>query len=164
MDTRDSTALQTVLEREGQRRDAAARALQEAEQRLAQVLAQTASLQDYRLQTSRRWSAHPGQLTSVQQLHTAGGFMQRLDEVLVHQNSAEQRAQSLAAQRRAELLAAEQRVAVVEKVIQRRRLLQQGQQHRREQKASDDAVQLRHAHTAAGVSASAADHESFQGV
>jgi flagellar protein FliJ len=163
MDTRDSTALRAVLDRESERRDMAARALREAEQRLQQLLSQTESLREYRGLTSKRWSAHAGQHTSVQQLHTAGGFMLRLDEALQHQGQAEQRAQGIAAQRRAELLAAEQRVAAVEKLLRRRHHARLQQQDRREQRASDEAAQLRHVHAAA-ADARVTDHGFLEGV
>lgn len=151
MDTLDLRSLETVLQRETEMRDLAMRALREAEQRLAQVLAQTEALQAYRQETARRWSTPAGQVTSTLQLQTTRGFLARLDEALEQQRMAEQRADSLAQQRRTELTAAEQRVAVVEKLIERRTLAHASRLQRREQKATDEIAQqlLTHARTQA---------------
>ena len=141
MDTLDLRSLETVLQRETELRDIAARALREAEQRVAQVLAQTEALQVYRRETARRWSTPAGELTSTLQLQTTRGFLARLDEALEQQKLAEQRADSLATQRRIELTSAEQRVAVVEKLIERRTLAHAAQVQRREQKSTDEMAQ-----------------------
>lgn len=141
MDTLDLRSLETVLQRESELRDIAARALREAEQRVAQVLAQTEALQAYRSETARRWSTPSGELTSPQQLQTTRSFLARLDDALEQQKLAEQRADSLAAQRRIELTSAEQRVAVVEKLIERRTLAHAARVQRQEQKSTDELAQ-----------------------
>ncbi len=141
MPTPDQRSLDTVLQRERQLRDEAARALREAEQRLAQVLAQTEALNGYRRETAQRWSTPAGQVTSVQQLLTANGFLQRLDQALAQQLAAQQRADALATQRRSELMAAEQRVAVVDKLVERRRIAHAAGARQREQKSTDESAQ-----------------------
>jgi flagellar protein FliJ len=146
MDTLDLRSLEMVLQRETELRDIAARALREAEQRVAQVLAQSEALQTYRRETARRWSTPAGELTSTLQLQTTRGFLARLDEALDQQRQAEHRADSLATQRRTELMAAEQRVAVVEKLIARRTQTHVTRVQRREQKSTDELAQQLLAH------------------
>lgn len=139
----DMRSLLTVLEFERARRDASVVALREAEQRLGQALAQGRMLQSYRDDTQGRWGTPIGRVTSKPQLQTARSFLQRLDNALLQHEHEHQTAQTLVEQRRAQLIAAETRLASLDKLIDRRRRAQVAQQHRREQKASDERAQAR---------------------
>lgn len=145
MDT-ELQSLLTVRDVERERRDAAVLSLRQAEQRLAQTLAQEQALQAYRRDTGQRWGTPLGRSADPTQLLVAHRFLERLDEALRQQTVASQRARTLADERRSELMAAETRVAVLDKLIERRRLEQAARRNRLEQKSLDERAQRLSSH------------------
>jgi flagellar export protein FliJ len=143
-------SLQAVLDWERRRRDQAQSALQQAERQMAQAMAQGRMLTDYRQQTAQRWAAPLQRATTPQAMHTARGFLGRLDGALEQHSQIETVARQRAEQCRRELLAAETRLAMVDKLMQRRRVEHQRRLDRREQTEMDALAQRRpqddHAH------------------
>ncbi|MBL8328396.1 MAG: flagellar FliJ family protein [Rubrivivax sp.] len=145
----DPRALDTVLQHEQRQRDLCWRALREAEQRQAQVLAQSEALRSYREETARRWATPEDRVCHPQQLQTARAFLQRLDDALAQQQRAESACLEQANERRSALMAAELRVAMIEKLVERRRLALLLHHGRQEQKAFDESAQQAYARAAA---------------
>jgi flagellar FliJ protein len=150
-------SLLTVRGREREHRDGAMLALREAERRLAQILAQGHTLQNYRQDAAGRWAVPLGRLTTTPQLHTARNFLQRLDGALLQQDHEERRLRTLVQQRRTALLAAETRLASVDQLIQRRRQAHLTRLQHREQRADDERAQAMGAANAATAAYDAHD-------
>jgi flagellar FliJ protein len=152
--TTDLRALLIVLDRERERRDGAAVALREAENRLAQALSRGRTLLTYRADTADRWCTPQDRTTSTPQLQTAHSFLQRLDAALEQHGDEHRLMETLVRQRRAQLVAAETRVASLDRLVERRQRVQRQQQQQREQRADDERAQ---AMATLGVAALALD-------
>jgi flagellar protein FliJ len=140
MHTPDTQTLGTVLEHAQGARDAAALALQRAEQQLGAAQAQAAQLVQYRAEYITRWSAHFSQPAAMELVHCYRSFMQRLDQALAQQQGMVERQAHAAQHCRSRLQDAETRVAAVQKLIDRRVQEHQRGNARREQKQSDESA------------------------
>ena len=141
MNPPDTRTLTTLLDRETAARDTLVLALQQAEQQLAQALAQAAALDSYRAETVARWSAQTKVSATVDDLHGYRHFLERLDQALEQQAGVVRRAESGVAKKRAERIAAETRVAAIGKLIGRREQQHLRTLERRDQRTTDEAAQ-----------------------
>lgn len=138
--------LARVIERESRTRDAAATSLRQAEQRLAQVLAQGEALRQYRRETAARWVMPTQDAATAQQMRTGRDFLDRLDEAIGQHETTMQRARLSAEQLRGELMQTEMRIAVLGKLVDQRRRAESVRQQRADQKASDESARQLLAH------------------
>jgi flagellar FliJ protein len=74
--------LGTLLEREQQRRDDAARECQALERQARAAQGQVQSLQDYRVEYQQRWSGQFQQSAPIEILRCYHGFVGRLDQAI----------------------------------------------------------------------------------
>ena len=139
----DPRSLQTLLEREQHVRDAAARALQQAQAQQAQAKGQVDQLAAYRADYVDRWSLRLSQTATIEIeiLQCYRSFMQRLDQALAQQKGLFGRAEATTVACRAALLDAERRVAAVQKLLERRAGDQRLVLQRSEQRQTDEAAQ-----------------------
>ena len=147
--------LNTLLEREKEKR-AAARADGRAAARQARAAREQAeSLVAYRGEYRQRWSAQFAQRAPIEILRCYQGFVERLEQAIGTQQNAAEAAAARVQAAQARLRHRETKVATVQRLIERR--LQAGalREQRREQKTSDEAAQ-RLAWARLGVFAAAA--------
>jgi flagellar FliJ protein len=133
--------LQTLLEREKEKRDAALAEWREAERQANAAREQADSLVTYRGEYRKRWTAQFSQRAPIEILRCYQGFVDRLEQAIgSQQNVADQAAARLQAAQ-ARLRHRETKVATVQRLIERR--LQAGalREQRREQKTVDEAAQ-----------------------
>ncbi len=137
----DPRSLQTLLEREQHVRDAAARALQQAQAQQAQAKGQVDQLAAYRADYVDRWSLRLSQTATIEILQCYRSFMQRLDQALAQQKGLFGRAEATTVACRTALLDAERRVAAVQKLLERRAGEQRLVLQRSEQRQADESAQ-----------------------
>jgi flagellar FliJ protein len=133
--------LATLLEREEERRDAALSAWRRAQQQAEQAQQQHEALLSYRNDYRQRWSAQFQQRATMEILRCYQGFIERLDQAITAQQGNAAFADQQLAQALAHLRQRETRVAMVRKLMERRRQAQAQQQDRRDQRQSDEAAQ-----------------------
>jgi flagellar protein FliJ len=119
-------------------RDAAQLALQQAERRLAQTLAQGQTLSHYRADTQQRHGLAEGRPFDAVQLATAQGFTRRLDEALDQSSSSSAQAHEQAEHCRTRLTAVQMRLSVIDKLIERRETALRQRDERRLQRDTDE--------------------------
>ena len=147
--------LNTLLEREKEKRDAALAEWREAERQARAAREQAESLVAYRGEYRQRWSAQFSQRAPIEILRCYQGFVERLEQAIGTQQNAAEAAAARVQAAQARLRHRETKVATVQRLIERR--LQAGalREQRREQKTSDEAAQ-RLAWARLGVFAAAA--------
>ena len=118
--------------------DAAQAALQQAERRLAQTLAQGQTLSHYRDDTQQRHGLVQGRPFDVAQLATVQGFTRRLDEALDQSSGSSVQAREQAEQCRTRLTAVQIRLSVLDKLIERRQAAQRQRDERLLQRDTDE--------------------------
>lgn len=133
--------LATLLDREERRRDAALIEWRDATRLAEQARQQADALQTYRDDYRQRWSAQFKQSATMEILRCYQGFIERLDQAITAQQAQVVLSGQRAEQSQARLHQRETRVAMVRKLIERRRLAQRQQSDRRDQKACDEAAQ-----------------------
>jgi flagellar FliJ protein len=133
--------LVTLMEREIQRRDAAAIELRDAQQALEQARQQGQALLGYRDEYHQRWQAQFQQRATMDILRCYHGFVERLDQAIVSQQGSVEAAVRREAAARDRLRQRETRVAMVRKLMERRQKVEDQKQERREQKAADETAQ-----------------------
>jgi flagellar FliJ protein len=133
--------LDTLLERETQRRDAAVAELRDAQAAAAQAHQQSDALLVYRDEYRQRWQAQFQQRATMDILRCYHGFVERLDQAINAQRGIIELADRRVNGARDRLRQRETRVAMVRKLMERRRQGQALQQDRRDQKAADETAQ-----------------------
>jgi flagellar FliJ protein len=133
--------LVTLMEREIQRRDAAAIELRNAQNAVEQARQQGQALLGYRSEYRQRWQAQFQQRATMDILRCYHGFIERLDQAITSQQGSTEAAERRVVGARERLRQRETRVAMVRKLMERRQLAQLQQQERREQKAFDETAQ-----------------------
>jgi len=133
--------LQTLLERESQRRDEAQAAVRAAHANVEAQQQQADGLTTYRTDYCKKWSAQFQQAASMEILRSYTGFLARLDQAITQQQAVVAHAQRGVDAARQRLLEREIRVATVERLIKRRRELLAKVADRRDQKNLDELAQ-----------------------
>lgn len=135
------TALQSLLEREEALRDAAALALQRAEDQSSRIQTQADQFGQHRADYIARWQTEFRQQGGVEILQCYRSFMQRLDQAVAQLATHQIQAQSSVRRCRERLEQAQTRVAAVRTLIERRQEVQALAERRREQKQTDEMGQ-----------------------
>jgi flagellar FliJ protein len=133
--------LNTLLERETQRRDAAIVELREAAAQAQAAREQAESLVAYRADYRKRWQAQFAQRAAIEILHCYQGFVDRLEHAIGAQQSVVDQAASREQAALQRLQHREIKVATVKRLIERRVLAGAQREQRREQKTLDEAAQ-----------------------
>ena len=133
--------LQTLLERESQRRDEAQAAVRAAHANVEAQQQQADGLTTYRTDYCKKWSAQFQQAASMEILRSYTGFLARLDQAITQQQAVVAHAQRGVDAARQRLLEREIRVATVERLIKRRQELLAKVADRRDQKNLDELAQ-----------------------
>ena len=133
--------LNTLLEREKEKRDAALAEWRAAEAQAQAAREQADSLVTYRGEYRQRWSAQFAQRAPIEILRCYQGFVDRLEQAIGAQQGAADQAAARVQAAQARLRHRETKVATVQRLIERR--LQAGalREQRREQKTLDEAAQ-----------------------
>jgi flagellar FliJ protein len=106
-----TTALQTLLQHAEQQRDEGLAALARAEDFAASMADQTAQLVAYRDEYRQRHPAQDGRSATIELLRCHQGFMQRLDQAIIQQQSQQRQAENGVQQQRATVLELQTRAA-----------------------------------------------------
>jgi flagellar FliJ protein len=130
--------LQLLLEKERRKRDEAQAVVRAACANVEAQKAQGDSLAQYRGEYCAKWSAKFQQGSSMEILRAYHGFMARLDQAITQQQAVVAHAQRGVDAARERLVEREIRLAVVERLIERRREQMARIQDRREQKNLDE--------------------------
>jgi len=133
--------LNTLIEREQQRRDAAIVQWREAQRQSDNAREQCDSLITYRGEYRKRWAAQFQQGGTMEIVRCYQGFVERLDQAIASQQGNAVQAEQRVQVARVHLRQRETRLAMVRKLMERRVQAHTQQQDRRDQKASDDAAQ-----------------------
>jgi flagellar FliJ protein len=141
MNTPDTHALQTLLEREEAERDAIALAARHAQDHLQRLQSQTQQFMEHRADYIARWQRQFHQAGGIEIVHCYRGFMQRLDQAMAQLGLQQRQAELNLQRQRHRLVEAETRVAAIRKLIDRRIETHERTQQRREQKQTDEAAQ-----------------------
>ena len=133
--------LNTLLEREKQKRDAALVEWREAERQAQATRDQAQALLTYRGEYQQRWSAQFAQRAPIEILRCYQGFVERLEQAIGAQQNAADHAAARVQAAQTRLRHRETKLATVQRLIERR--LQAGavREQRREQKGFDEAAQ-----------------------
>jgi flagellar protein FliJ len=133
--------LNTLLEREKQKRDAALLEWREAERQAQATRDQAQALLTYRGEYHQRWSAQFAQRAPIEILRCYQGFVERLEQAIGAQQNAADHAAARVQAAQTRLRHRETKLATVQRLIERR--LQAGavREQRREQKGFDEAAQ-----------------------
>jgi flagellar protein FliJ len=133
-----NTGLQLLQELNERQRDAGLLHVQKAQAMLQQQEQQAEQLRLYRAEYQTRHPAMHGRSSSIAMLRHHQSFMDRLDQALQQQQQQVQAAAARLTTRQAEQLTLEMRVASVQKLQQRRDLVEQQAQGRRDQRSTDE--------------------------
>jgi flagellar FliJ protein len=133
--------LKTLLEREQKRRDDQKAQVRSAVANAQAQQQQADGLGGYRVEYCRKWSAQFQQAATIEILRSYHGFLSRLDQAIVQQQSVVEHAQRMVAAHRQRLVEREVRVATVERLIQRREATLAKAADRRDQKNLDELAQ-----------------------
>lgn len=133
--------LNTLLEREKEKRDAAL-----AEWRAACAQAQAAreqadSLVAYRGEYRQRWAAQFAQRAPIEILHCYQGFVERLEQAIGAQQAVAEQTSTRVQAAQLRLRHRETKVATVQRLIERRAQAAALRETRREQKTLDESAQ-----------------------
>jgi len=135
--------LQTLLERERQRRDDAQAGVRAALQNVATQQQQADGLTGYRSEYCAKWATQFQQAAAMEIVLSYHGFLARLDQAITQQLAVVAHAQRGVDAARQRLLEREIRVATVERLIKRREDLLARIADRRDQKNLDEMAQRR---------------------
>ncbi|HJV67949.1 flagellar export protein FliJ [Ideonella sp.] len=133
--------LNTLLEREREKRDAALAEWREAERQALAAREQADSLVAYRGEYRKRWAAQFAQRAPIEILHCYQGFVDRLEQAIGAQQGVADQASTRVQAARARLRHRETKVATVQRLIERRAQAATLHELRREQKTLDEAAQ-----------------------
>ncbi|MBT9598384.1 MAG: flagellar export protein FliJ [Vitreoscilla sp.] len=133
--------MNTLLDREKKKRDAAIAEWRETERQAEAAREQADSLVSYRAEYRKRWAAQFAQRAPIEIVRCYQGFVERLEQAIGAQQSAAQQAADRVAAARARLHHREIKVATVQRLIERRLQAAALREQRRDQKASDEAAQ-----------------------
>lgn len=133
--------LQTLLEREKDKRDAALTEWRAACQQADAARQQADGLVAYRGEYQARWKTQFSRSATIEVLRCYQGFVDRLEQAIVMQQGAAEQAAARAEAARERLRHRETKVATVQRLIERRVQASQLREQRRDQKASDEAAQ-----------------------
>ncbi|PZP35010.1 MAG: flagellar export protein FliJ [Roseateles depolymerans] len=137
-------ALQLLLERAEEARDAAAQALHAAHAQAHAAHVQHGELSGYRVEYERRWLEQFSQPTTMGLVGCFQSFGQRLEQAVSSQGQAAQFADHRERHAREQLRQAEMRVAALRQLIARRRAEAQLAEQRREQRSTDEYAARAH--------------------
>lgn len=141
MNTPDTHALQTLLEREEAERDAIALVVRHAQDHLQRLQSQTQQFMEHRADYIARWQQQFHQAGGIEIVHCYRSFMQRLDQAMAQLSLQHRQAEFNLQRQRHRLVEAETRVAAIRKLISRRLETHERTEQRREQKQTDEAAQ-----------------------
>jgi flagellar FliJ protein len=133
--------LQTLLQREKEKRDAALMEWRDAEARALAAREQAEGLVTYRADYRKRWAAQFAQRAPIEILHCYQGFVDRLEQAIGAQQGIVDQAAHRAQAARQRLQHREMKVATVQRLIERRLQAAALKQSRRDQKTVDEAAQ-----------------------
>lgn len=133
--------LNTLLQREKEKRDAALVEWREAEARAQAAREQADGLVAYRADYRKRWAAQFAQRAHMEILHCYQGFVDRLEHAIGAQQGIVDQAAGRAQAARQRLQHRELKVATVQRLIERRLQAAALKESRRDQKAVDEAAQ-----------------------
>jgi flagellar FliJ protein len=134
----DIGPLLTLLEREESRRDTAALALKQAQERLAYAQSQLDMLQGYRQEYVARWMGEFSRPATPQIMQSYRDFKGRLEHAVSQQQDSLQQRTSWVERCREALVEAETRAAAVRKLIERRLAERAREEQRRERRQEDE--------------------------
>jgi flagellar FliJ protein len=137
----DVRTLHLLLEREEAARDAAALALQQAEEQLARIQTQAEQFAQHRADYVTRWQSEFQRQGGVEILQCYRSFMQRLDQAVAQLAGQQGQTQATAARCRQRLVDAQTRVAALRTLIERREQALALVERRRDQKQTDEMAQ-----------------------
>ena len=135
--------LQTLLEREQERRDQARNMLSQVQQQLDAGRRQAQVLDDYRGEYQARWQGQFAQGGAIEILRCYQGFIVRLDSAITQQGLQVQGLENALAQAMKRVQEREIRVATVERLISRHAAQLRAVAERREQKNMDEFAMRR---------------------
>lgn len=133
--------LRTLLEREQKRRDEQMAAVRNAVANAEAQQQQADGLTGYRSEYCRKWSAQFQQAASIEILRSYQGFLSRLDQAIVQQQSVLEHAHRMVEAQRQRLVEREIRVKTVQRLIERREAMLAKVADRRDQKNLDELAQ-----------------------
>jgi flagellar FliJ protein len=133
--------LKTLLEREQKRRDEQMAAVRNAVANAEAQQQQADGLTGYRSEYCRKWSAQFQQAASIEILRSYQGFLSRLDQAIVQQQSVLEHAHRMVEAQRQRLIEREIRVKTVQRLIERREAVLAKVADRRDQKNLDELAQ-----------------------
>jgi flagellar FliJ protein len=133
--------LNTLLQREKEKRDAALVEWREAEARAQAAREQADGLVAYRADYRKRLAAQFAQRAHMEILHCYQGFVDRLEHAIGAQQGIVDQAAGRAQSARQRLQHRELKVATVQRLIERRLQAASLKEMRRDQKAVDEAAQ-----------------------
>lgn len=133
--------LRTLLEREQKRRDEQMAAVRNAVANAEAQQQQADGLTGYRSEYCRKWSAQFQQAASIEILRSYQGFLSRLDQAIVQQQSVLEHAHRMVEAQRQRLIEREIRVKTVQRLIERREAVLAKVADRRDQKNLDELAQ-----------------------
>jgi len=133
--------LRTLLEREQKRRDEQMAAVRNAVANAEAQQQQADGLTGYRSEYCRKWSAQFQQAASIEILRSYQGFLSRLDQAIVQQQSVLEHAHRMVEAQRQRLIEREIRVKTVQRLIERREAMLAKAADRRDQKNLDELAQ-----------------------
>jgi flagellar FliJ protein len=133
--------LNTLLDREKKKRDAAIAEWREAERQAEVAREQADSLVSYRAEYRKRWAAQFAQRAPIEIVRCYQGFVERLELAIGAQQGTAQQAADRMAAARARLHHREVKVATVQRLLERRLQAAALRERRQDQKASDEAAQ-----------------------
>jgi flagellar FliJ protein len=133
--------LDTLLEREKEKRDAALAEWREAERQAEAARGQADSLLAYRGEYRQRWAAQFAQRAPIEILRCYQGFVDRLEQAIGAQQGVAEQAAARAEAARLRLRHRETKLATVQRLIERRAQAGALREQRREQKTVDEAAQ-----------------------
>ena len=138
MSRADIGPLLTLLEREEGRRDTAALALKQAQERLAYAQSQLDMLENYRGEYVARWMGEFSRSATPQIMQTYRDFKARLEQAVTQQQASLVQRTGWVERCREALVEAETRAAAVRKLIERRQAELQREELRRERRQEDE--------------------------
>lgn len=133
--------LNTLLERERERRDAALLKWREAQRAAEAAREQSDALITYRGEYRKRWAAQFSQSAPIEIVRCYQGFVERLEQAISAQQGQSNLMQQREEQALQQLRHRETKLATVKRLIERRQQAWALLQAKREQKASDELAQ-----------------------
>ena len=137
-------ALELAIEQATRQRDAEARKHGQAQRTLQYAHSQLTQLQNYASDTDARWISGQSVSMSVELIKHHYQFMDRLQHAVSQQHTVIGNLERQLALAHQGLLQAEYRLAGIKQVLKSRRATLQVEQHRREQRMTDEFAAMRH--------------------